>query len=156
MRLLVICILVTGFTGCGASYIPGTVVPDTDINREIHSVVEAYRQAMERRDVERLQKLVSRRYYENSSTTDDNADDYGFSRLNASVLPKLKDNVKKVQYRILLRNVSVHGSRATAEYEYYWKFLYSEGGRENWVASNDFNRLDLVRENGAWKIAAGL
>ena len=79
-----------------------------------------------------------------------------FDYLRSSVFPKLKDNIKQVQYRILLKNVQVRGQTSTAEFEYFWKFLYSEGGRDNWIAHNDFNRLDLVREDGAWKIIAGL
>lgn len=142
--------------GCGAAMIPGTRVEDTPENRAIHEVVEAYRTAVEERDMERLQRLVSRRYYENSSTTDTTHDDYGYDTVADKVLPKLRDNIKKVQYRIVLRKVSIDGVRASAEYEYYWKFLYSEGGKESWIAANDFNRLDLILEDGTWKIAAGL
>lgn len=150
--------LLLGFVlaGCSSSLIPGTRVEDNPPNRAVFDVVEAYRMAMEERDMQRIRNLVSLRYYENSSTTDTNSDDYGFSQLEGKVIPILRDNIKKVQYRIKLRKITIEGNRATAEYEYYWKFQYSEGGRENWVARNDFNRLDFVREDGVWKIIAGL
>ncbi len=142
--------------GCGSTMIPGTRVEDTPSNRAVFNVVEAYRMAIEERDMKRVRNLVSLRYYENASSTDTNDDDYGYTELEGKVIPVLRDNIKKVQYRIKLRKISIHGNRATAEFEYYWKFQYSEGGRENWVARNDFNRLDFVREDGVWKIIAGL
>ena len=151
-----VALILVGLTGCASSLMPGTRVKDTRQNREIRDVVEAYRVAMEQRNVEALRRMVSMKYFENFSTTDDRDDDYGYDHLIQKVIPKLRDNIKKVQYRIVLRKVVVEGDRASAEYEYYWKFLYTEGGRENWVAANDFNRLDFVREQGAWKIAAGL
>lgn len=143
-------------SACSAAMIPGTKVEDNAQNRAVFDVVEAYRSAMEERDMSRLSQLVSRRYYENASTTDTSKDDYGFDSLSTSVIPKLRDNIKKVQYRISIRKIGVEGAGAWAEYEYFARFLYSEGGREEWITANDFNRLDLVLEDGAWKIAAGL
>ena len=141
---------------CSTAMIPGTKVEDNPENRAVYDVVEAYRQAVEQRDSERLRFLVSQRYYENASSTDTSNDDYGYGELAERVIPKLRDNIKKVQYRILLRKVAIEGDRAFAEFEYFAKYLFSEGGREQWKALNDFNRLDLVREDGSWKIMAGL
>ncbi len=143
-------------TSCGAALIEGTQVEDTPENRAIYDVVESYRLAMEERDSDRIAQLVSRKYYENASTTDTSEDDYGYDSLASSVIPKLRDNIKKVQYRIAIRRIGIEGMRAWAEYEYFSRFLYSEGGREEWITGNDFNRLDLVLEDGAWKISAGL
>jgi len=143
-------------SGCSPSQIPGTQVEDTAQNRSIYDVVEAYRKAMEGRDEEALRNMISRRYYENASTTDKSSDDYGYDVLHERVIPKLRDNIKKVQLRVLLKKVTVDGDRAFAEFEYFAKYLFSEGGREQWKALNDFNRLDFVREDGAWKIIAGL
>ncbi len=142
--------------GCATGQIPGTLVDDTVENREIHSIVEAYRQAIEKRDIDAIGKLVSRRYYENASTTDVQTDDYGYERLAKTVFKQLQENVKKAQYRIVLKKITFQGNRAAAEYEYFWRFQYTEGGREQWVAKNDFNRLDFIREDKAWKILSGL
>jgi len=142
--------------GCGATLIPGTEVEDTPSNREVHALVEEYRAALEARDGKRVLNLVSTRYYENASSTDTAKDDYGYERLERQVVAKLRDNVKKVQYRVLLKRVTITGDRAYAEYEYVARYLFSEGGREQWKMLNDFNRLDLAREGGTWKIVAGL
>ena len=148
--------LLLSLSGCGAALIKGTEVKDTPANRAIHALLEEYRAAMEARDGKRLLKLVSNRYYENASSTDSSDDDYGYERLEKDVVAKLRDNVKKVQYRVLLKRVIVKGDRAFAEYEYMARYLFSEGGREQWKMLNDFNRLDLAKEDGAWKIIAGL
>ncbi|MFT5429956.1 MAG: hypothetical protein ACI9OJ_000629 [Myxococcota bacterium] len=142
--------------GCVATLIPGTLVEDTAENRGVYDVLEAYRAAMEGRDEDSLRSMISRDYYENASTTDKSVDDYGYDVLQESVIPKLRDNIKKIQLRVLLKKVVVQGDRASAEFEYFAKYLFSEGGREEWKALNDFNRLDLVKEEGAWKITAGL
>ena len=152
---LLVTIAITS-AGCSTALIPGTLVEDTAQNRGVHEIVEAYRTAMEKRDEDQIRELVSRQYYENASTTNKSTDDYGFDVLAERVIPKLRDNIKKIQLRILLKKVTVDGDRAFAEYEYFAKYLFSEGGQEQWKALNDFNRLDLIREDGNWKIIAGL
>ncbi len=136
--------------------ISGTEVEDTAENREIYDRVMAYRDAMEERDIDKILSMTSTRYYENGGTTDTEVDDYGYETLRDAVLPKLKENIKAVQYRLLLRRVNIDGERAWADYEYYYRFKYVEGGREGWSQKNDFNRLEFTREETNWKIVSGL
>ena len=143
-------------TGCAGTTIPGTEVEDNVDNRAIYEQVLAYRDAMETRDTDKLLAMTSTRYYENGGTTDTEVDDYGYETLRDKVLPRLRENIKAVQYRILLRRVGVDGERAWADYEYFYRFKYVEGGREGWAQKNDFNRLEFIREDGHWKIVAGL
>ncbi len=143
-------------SACAPAFIPGTSVEDTPENRDVVGSVELYRKAMEDRDEATLLRMVSRRYGENGSTTDTPDDDYGYETLTGRVLPKLHDNIKEVQYRVMVRRIGIHADRAFAEYEYVARFLFSEGGRDRWQALNDFNRLDFIREDGVWKIESGL
>jgi hypothetical protein len=136
--------------------IPNTSITDTDENRSIYSVVMAYRRAVESRDVEALLPLVSRKYFENNATTNLNVDDYGYARLREAVLPKLQENVKAIQFRIILNKIEVDGESAWASFEYFYQFKFVEGGKEGWEQKNDFNRLELAWESGAWRIVAGL
>ncbi|HIA02054.1 MAG TPA: hypothetical protein EYN66_09110 [Myxococcales bacterium] len=154
--ILAIFALIAPLAGCSSAMIPGHRVADTVANREIYDVVEAVRVAIEQRDSEKIKALCSQKYFENASTTNQDKDDYGYTSLVDKVLPKLSGNIKKIQYRIKLKKIVIKNNRALAEYEYFWKFLYTEGGRENWSSRNDFNRLSLIREDGAWKIVAGL
>ncbi len=142
--------------GCHKETIPGTDIALDDERRAVWQVVERYRQAVEERDVDAIMALVSTEYFDNAGTTDTNEDDYGYPTLRERVLPVLRENIRKVHFDIRVRSLEVHGNRAYVEYEYFLRFLYSEGGKDGWVTKNDFNRLELVREDGTWKIVSGL
>ena len=142
--------------GCMGATLPMTDIPDTDETRAIHSKVLAYKEAMEARDIDAIMALVSHRYYENGGTTETDRDDYGYERLRDEVIPKLRQNVRALQFQVIFRRIEVEENRAFADYEFFSRFLYVEGGREAWEQNNDFNRLEFALEGGEWMIVAGL
>ena len=144
------------FSACARGTLPNTTIEDTEETRAVYERVQQYRAAMEARDVEGAISMVSPRYYENSGTTDTDRDDYGFQVLHDKVLKLLRDNVLAVQYQVLLRDIKVEGDLAVADYEYFYKFKFVEGGNEGWAQRNDFNRLEFAREGGQWMITGGL
>ena len=76
---------------------------------------------------------------------------------NGDAIKQLKKiKIKSVQYRIRLTRIEIHGDRAHADFEFWLKFLYSEGGHEGWRVKNDFNRLEFEKEGERWKITGGL
>jgi hypothetical protein len=142
---------------CGPKYLANTQVEDTPKNRMIADLVERYRVAIEQRDVGALRELVSRRYFSNAGTTSESGDDYGYEQLEQKVLPMLQENVKSVQYTLVLRKVTFQSEmQASAEFEYYYKFFYVEAGKDRWSARNDFARLEFAMEDGVWRIVGGL
>ena len=156
MRTLAPLILVCLLGACGPKYIKGTQVPDTPENRVIAELVERYRLAVEQRDINAIKEMVSRRYFSNAGTTADPNDDYGYEQLEQKVLPQLQESAKQVQYVINLRRIEVTGDKAVAEFEYYYKVFYVDGGKDRWIAKSDFNRLEFAREDGVWRIVSGL
>lgn len=145
------------FVGCAPSLLKQSNIKNTPKNKEIYDLVQKYRVAMINRDVATLKSMVSRKYYENASTTDTTKDDYGFNELVRSVLPILRNNVKKVRYTIFLRKLTFKDDNTVrAEYEYFWRFLYTDGGKDRWSIKNDFNMIEFAKENGQWKIVSGL
>jgi len=142
--------------GCGPKYIANTKIEETPENRAIYELVERYRVAVEKRDVQALKEMVSMKYYEQAGTTSDDSDDYGYQQLIEKVFPILDENIKNVQYQIIMKDINIMPDRAYADYEYYWKFFFVEGGKEQWVEKNDFNRLEFVKEDGVWRIVKGL
>ncbi|MFO0749861.1 MAG: hypothetical protein U1F43_29950 [Myxococcota bacterium] len=142
--------------GCSTKMIENTEIEATPENKAIYGRVMEYRKAVEARDADRIMKMVSRRYTENGETTDDPTDDYGYDELRDIVINQFKDNILEVQLRILMRRIEVDGDRASADYEYYYNYKFVEGGVTGWRPKNDFNRLELVKENGVWMIAGGL
>src|SRR5688572_6388261 len=77
MKKLAVITLLLGLAvvgvGCSKSYIPNTDVEDTSENKKVIAFCEEYRHAVEDKDVGRLLKLVSPRYYEDGGNT--NAED---------------------------------------------------------------------------------
>lgn len=141
---------------CGPSYIKGTEVIDTPENREIVDLIENYRLAIEGRDATMLAQIVARSYFENASTTSATEDDYGYEELLKEVLPVLRDNIKKVTYKVKVEKVRKKGSQASVFVDWELTCQYVEGGVEGWSTAKDRNRVDLVVEDGRWKIASGL
>lgn len=143
-------------SGCVNATLPMTDIPDNEDTRAIHAKVIAYKEAMEARDTDAIMALVSHRYYENGGTTETDRDDYGYETLRDVVLPRLRQNVKAIQYQVIFRRIEVEEGQAFADYEFFSRFLYVEGGREAWDQNNDFNRLTFRMEDGEWMIVAGL
>ena len=153
---LVVLFVAQSAGGCINSTLPMTDIPDNDDTRAIHAKVLAYKEAMEARDIDAIMALVSHRYYENGGTTETDRDDYGYETLRDVVLPRLRQNVKALQYQVIFRRIEVEEDQAFADYEFFSRFLYVEGGREAWDQDNDFNRLTFRMEDGEWMIVAGL
>ncbi len=142
---------------CSPKYLPNTLVPDTDANRAIVGLVERYRQAIEERDVGALREMVSRNYFSNAGTTADSDDDYGYDQIEQRILPMLKQNIKKVQYSVFVKQVRFESpTRAVAEFEHSFRYLYVIDGKDQWQASVDFARLQFALEDGVWRIVGGL
>lgn len=143
-------------SACSSKYLPGTEIEDKPETRAVFEVVMKYKRAMESRQSGKILALVSRNYYENNGTTDDRTDDYGYEKLKNVVLPELQQNVKAVQYRILLSRIEVDGDRGWASYEFYYTYKFVEGGKSGHDVLNNYNKLDFALEGGSWKIIGGL
>lgn len=143
-------------SACGPQYIQGTEIEDNPTNRSIVMVVEAYRQAVEKKDVDTLAALLSSKYFENASTTGNADDDYGYKEVLTRLLPLLQQNIKEVFYNIEVKSIDMMGESANVHLEYEIKFHYVEGEVDGWSLKKDRSRLDLVWEDEAWKIVGGL
>src|SRR5258705_6440872 len=90
--------------GGGQHMVHGSRIPDTAINRSILDTIEAYRQAVERRDAQSLVLMASPKYHEDSGTVT-GGDDYGISNL-ATVLQTRFQKADDIRYS--MRYVAVH------------------------------------------------
>ncbi|MBM4372837.1 MAG: nuclear transport factor 2 family protein [Deltaproteobacteria bacterium] len=141
---------------CGPHYVEGTKIEDNPTNRSILAVVEAYRLAVEQKDVDVLAQLVSEQYFEGAGTTGTAEDDYGLKAVLTRVLPMLQENIKEVFYTITVERIELMGQSANVHLEYEIKFHYVEGDLDGWSTKKDKHRLDLVWEDESWKISGGL
>ncbi len=147
--------LATFSSGCTKKYVKGTKVKYSTEKQELANVVERYRVAVEQRDADTLRKLTSLNYYENGSTTTDPKDDYDFNGLE-KVFADLKNTVKTVKYAIVIKDIHVLGETARVDYEYKSQYLLAVGDQDRWATRSDKNRLTLRREEGEWRILAGM
>ena len=150
----VLSVVVFGLAGCAGSMIPRTSIEDTDENREIYQLVQAYEQALESLDADAVIALVSPNFYENNGNTDD-ADDYDFYGL--------KDNLKRdfsrtrtLQLDLRVDAIEVDDDEAFAEVYYQIRAQNEYPSGLKWETGADRTRLRLERIDGKWLIVAGL
>jgi len=140
--------------GCAARLIPNTDVPDTDDNRTAVEFVEQYRLAMEARSPAQVLRLVSSEYYDDmgTPTTDDDID---YGNLQERVL-RLSDDVLEVRYEMRYRRVIFREDRVLVDFTYTGRFKVRTPEGDRWARRLADNRLELIREDGEYRIIAGL
>ncbi|HET6410478.1 MAG TPA: hypothetical protein VFG53_00315 [Anaeromyxobacter sp.] len=133
---------------CAPRYLPGSDIRDTPDTRAIATVLETYRQAMEKRDPRAVLDLVAPDYFDESAEDLDRA---GLEkRLN-----DLKD-LSTLRLQLSVRGIEVQGDQGQAEV--YFDQYYRVNTPNGPVARHDadVHRMKFKRIGGAWKITAGL
>lgn len=154
---LVACVLwAVGASGCGPKNIPGLAIElsDTPEHRALLSVLDRFKQAFEREDVDALVALASPRFYENAGTNE-TADDYNYDGLREHFTGHF-EKVDKPSLDIHLRDVSIEEDQAIVDYRYVARYLMKLPSGEKWKVTDDINRMKLVREDDDWKILSGM
>ena len=145
----------TALAGCAsAKHIPGTEIRDTPDSRAIVGVIDAYRQAAERRDAAGVLSLVSESYFDDAGTADP-SDDIDYVQLK-QLLPAHFRKLSAVKLGIGVREVNVKGDRAVATVFYDGHYRVSTATGEAQKSTSDVSQMRFVREGGQWKIQSGL
>jgi hypothetical protein len=141
--------------GCSKTYIPNTDVEDTSENKKVISFCEEYRHAVEDKDVGRLLKLASPRYFEDGGNTNPD-DDIDFDGLK-DYLTGTFVKTTSIRYEIRYRRV-VFGDNKKVFVEYSYSASYRIPGLkgEEWKHTVADNRLELVQDGETFKIMAGM
>ena len=130
-------------------------IADSVGNREVLDIMIQYRDAMVRKDFGTIKRLVSKRYYDNGGTTKTTKDDYGSDQL-PEVYEAMAQHADQIKYKIKVKSVDVRDKVAYIDYEYEYAYQYKVGDESSWDAGIEINRLELVPEDGEWKILSGL
>ncbi len=154
-KLVLVVILSLVGIGCSPSYIPNTDVEDTSENRKVISFCEEYRHAVEEKDVGKLLKLASPRYFEDGGNTNPD-DDIDFDGLK-DYLTATFVKTQTIRYEIRYRKV-VFGENKKVFVEYSYSASYRIPGLkgEEWKHTVADNRLELSSEGESFKILAGM
>ena len=155
LSLSVVSSLAVLSAGCSKSYIPNTDVEDSSENKKVIAFCEEYRHAVEEKDVGRLLKLASPRYYEDGGNTnpEDDIDADGLKDYLTSTFVK----TQTIRYEIRYRRVSFNENK-----KIYIEYTYSASYRipglkgEEWKHTVADNRLEIVAEGDTFKILAGM
>jgi hypothetical protein len=142
-------------TACSKTYIPNTDVEDTSDNKKVIAFCEEYRHAVEDKDVGKLLKLASPRYFEDGGNTNPE-DDIDFEGLK-DYLSGTFVKTTSIRYEIRYRKV-VFGENKKVFVEYSYSASYRIPGLkgEEWKHTVADNRLELVQDGDGFKITAGM
>jgi len=153
-RLLALAATLGLLAACSPRRIPGTEVPDTPDNRAIGAVLEQYQLACERRDAAAVLGLVSKRYFDDAATPEP-SDDLDYATL-ARVLPQDFARLGSVRMELRVTDIRSDGDKAQAFVRFDTRYRIATRAGEVAKAQADVSRILLVKEQGAWKIIAGL
>lgn len=149
-----ILLLALAATACAPSLIPGTDVKDTSDNRAVYQTIQAYREAMDRRDAAAVLALAAPDYFDNSGTPqpEDDVD----RAILAERLPQDLAKVDAVRLELTVRKVEVKGDRAEAEvfYDGWYRVKTPTGVVPR--RDSDIHRMRLRKVDGRWLFTSGL
>ena len=151
---LVIALVALAACGGRQRTVGGTRIPDTSINRAIIDTIEAYRQAVERRDAQALMLMASPKYHEDSGTVT-GGDDYGIAKLNVVLQDRFQkaDDIRFSMRYVAIRKACpgghasddlIGGCRALVEVLVDASFTVLDArGQERRPDKRDQNQLEL-------------
>ncbi len=153
VRLFLLCApLLLG--ACATRNIPGTQIADTRETRDIINVLERYRAALEARNAEAVQQLISPSFRDNAGT-ESPEDDLTYENI-AQVLPTLFEQIEAPKVDMDIRQVEVKPD-GTAIVTYYWNASWRMPSlAEKPQRQSELERMILQREDGKWLIVSGL
>jgi Domain of unknown function (DUF4440) len=152
IRLLLACVPLL-LAACAARQIPGTQIPDTKESRAVLDVMERYRSALEARDAQAIQQLVSESFRDNAGT-ETLEDDLTHDNLS-EVLPALFARLESPRVDLDIRQVDVRDGMATVTY--YWNASWrmpALGDKPQ--RESELEQMVLQREDGQWRIVSGI
>jgi len=143
------------------SYVAGTRVPYSAMNKSVLDTCEEYRLAVERGDADALMLMAHKQYWEDSGTPS-GSDDYGIEGLRNVLLTRLQ---KASDIRYSMRYVAVHqqcstlapGCRAAVDVLIDASFTIPNAlGRPSRPDKRDQNQLVLEWDGHRWLFLSGM
>jgi hypothetical protein len=161
-RLFLLAALLS-FGACAhnVSYVAGTRVPYSNMNKSVLDACEEYRLAVERGDADALMLMAHKQYWEDSGTPS-GSDDYGIEGLRNVLLTRLQ---KASDIRYSMRYVAVHqqcselkpGCRAAVDVLVDASFTIANPlGRAVRPDKRDQNQLVLEWDGHRWLFLSGM
>jgi hypothetical protein len=135
--------------------IPGTPIPDTDVNRALLHEMESYRQAVERRDADAIMAMVSPNYFDVRGHPDDPVYHWNYERAKAD-LPEKFAKVRDLRLEIQVRKIDVKGTYATVSYLFTENFVAQLPSGQFPKHDSDVTQMAFQLIGKRWLIVRGL
>lgn len=153
-RLLTVCLAALA-TGCAARHIPGTDIEDTKDTRAILKVFEAYRQAMEAKDADRVVSLVADSFKDDGGNANP-SDDLDFARLKKR-LPEQFALVNDLRLDVTVRRIDVNRYDRSARVVYTYTSTYKAPTiSQRPYSDSEIKEMMFRRVGDDWKITSGI
>jgi len=160
--LLIAAIISSGACAHQVTYVAGTRVPYSDMNKSVLDTCEEYRLAVERGDADALMLMAHKQYWEDSGTPS-GSDDYGYDGLRNVLLTRLP---RASDIRYTMRYVDVHqtcpgelhpGCRAAVDVLIDASFTITNAlGKPMRPDKRDQNQLVLEWDGHRWLFLSGM
>lgn len=145
------------------SYVPGTKIPYSEVNKKVLETCEEYRLAVERGDAEALMLMAHKQYWEDSGTPS-GSDDYGYEGLRTVLTTRLQ---KASDIRYSVRYVAIHktcpdedlkpGCKAAVDILIDASFTVTDAmGKPKRPDKRDQNQLVLEWDGRRWLFLSGM
>ncbi len=139
---------------CSPRRLPGTEINETPDTLAIADLIEAYRKAVEARDVPAILAMVAPNYYDTAGTPDpsDDVDRAGLERRLTQDFAALET----IRLGITLRRIDVQGDSALAEsfFDSWYRVKTPNGVVPR--RDSDVHRMKLQRIEKRWLFTSGL
>lgn len=150
--------------GCAPRFIPDTDVVDNAENRRVIVFCEAYRKAVERKDVATLLGMAAPGYYEEGPNADA-SDDIDYAGLKDYLTKKYAD-ATNIRYEIRYRRITAEAracvdsheacDRVYVDYTYSGSYRLGTNDGEKWKSTVEENRLELVPHGETYLVVTGM
>lgn len=151
-------------SGCNVHYIPNTDVEDNADHRRVVSFCEAYRKAVERKDIPTLLGMAAPSYYEEGPNADA-SDDVDYAGLREYLANKY-ETANNIRYEIRYRRITFEQKncidskescdRILVDYTYSGSYRIATKDGEKWKSTVEENRLELVPSGETYLILTGM
>ncbi len=138
---------------CAPKFLQGTEIRDTPDTRAIANQLEAYREAMEKRDAQAVLALAAPNYFDNAGTPEpgDDVDRAGLEQ-------RLQDlnKITTLRLQLTIRDIQAKDDKGQAEvfFDQYYRVETPNGPVARHDA--DVHRMTLQKLDGVWKFTSGL
>ena len=139
---------------CAPSLIPGTQIDDRPENRATLQVLSDYKRAAEALDAEAVLALAAPDYFDSGASSRSKRS-VNYAALQEQIPAEFR-RLKALRMDITVKNARVEGDKAQIDYFVVLHYSIALPSGDKWMSESDDARLSLAKEDGKWKVTAGL